>query len=748
MVHIKGVENSAGNGEESTLETRAKLVHALFELDYILSEEIYESIKGFSESELTELRNKLVKLISLVKGDVSGAIFYPNFPKYVKTLSEDELAYYRSMNYLYYGLRLQTGNVSFDYVPSTFIEVESNEEDSITLPKMVDEIKGYLETGYDSLSKTYPEKTVIEYGTEEEAINYIKDIIDAKTSISEDMRQVLDVILEFTPEDIEAVLPETINRKEIMANVVALLVGKDEGSLEPFKKYIETTTDVLRVLDVLNGGNGSLKTFTYTKMSRTTRRFILSLLDTLNPYIVSEDMFRNTKVWKGLLKVLHPFESRFNKYGKAQKSFKIFIEGDKSHTFNHRVEKGITQLKEDGKVENLLNTLKTRPGEFGRRLDLVLRSTSETKQGVVLKEFSEVVSDISSIILYQMKSHFDNYDTNISLVETVNGFHARKSENGVSQFSQYIVKGILDTELTRRLSGFEDMGKVYLDPKLKQLKMPISLRTSSVNSSRILTRGSRIPLSNKGNVRLFTHWTNHKVKGGESSTDVDLSVALLDENKDLKHRIAYYKQRVPEFKSLVFSGDMTNAPNPTGANEFIDFNKKELLDKGIRYLTMSVIVYHVYDDNGNKISFKGLEDVTAGWVEFDSDSEDIEQLKSNRYGRVEGVEFNTRDIKNQFDIISDSTSVVPLVIDLKRDELTWIDTYAPTKGYGGTVDANKHFVKESVEYYTKDKSITMYDLLDMHIKYRNGTEVYDKDTADKVFDLETLSIPEVLSQFI
>src|SRR5690625_3515144 len=71
-------------------EVRAKLVHALFELDYVLSEEIYNAIKGLTEEQLTEVHNKLIKLTALVKGDVSGEVFYPNFPKFVKSLTQEE----------------------------------------------------------------------------------------------------------------------------------------------------------------------------------------------------------------------------------------------------------------------------------------------------------------------------------------------------------------------------------------------------------------------------------------------------------------------------------------------------------------------------------------------------------------------------------------------------------------------------------------------------------------------------------
>src|SRR5699024_7856052 len=153
----------------------------------------------------------------------------------------------------------------------------------------------------------------------------------------------------------------------------------------------------------------------------------------------------------------------------------------------------------------------------------------------------------------------------------------------------------------------------------------------------------------------------------------DLSVALLDEDKNLKDRVAYYHQRVSGLKSLVFSGDKVNAPRPNGANEFIDFNKEELKQAGIRYVTMSLILFSSGEGLRNT-TFKGLEDVTAGWVEFDVGAEGVVRHKSQ-------VNFNIEETKNQFDVISDSTSSVPLVIDLYRDEMIWLDVFKPSKDF-------------------------------------------------------------------
>src|SRR5699024_3738900 len=157
-----------------------------------LSEEIYNTIKGLTEEQLTEVHNKLIKLTALVKGDVSGEVFYPNFPKFVKSLTQEELDYFRGMHYLYNGVGDITGNVNFNYVPSQFLEVEESE-----LPDILGKITEVLnsEEGYSKLLEEYPNKKVIEFGTEEEAIDYVRGVINSKASVSQDMIKVLDIIL-------------------------------------------------------------------------------------------------------------------------------------------------------------------------------------------------------------------------------------------------------------------------------------------------------------------------------------------------------------------------------------------------------------------------------------------------------------------------------------------------------------------------------------------------------------------------
>lgn len=193
-------------------------------------------------------------------------------------------------------------------------------------------------------------------------------------------------------------------------------------------------------------------------------------------------------------------------------------------------------------------------------------------------------------------------------------------------------------------------------------------------------------------------------------------------------------------KILVFSGDMVNAPRPKGANEFIDFNKEELKQAGIRYVTMSLILFSSGDGMRNT-TFKDLEEVTAGWVEFDVGTEGIVRHKSQ-------VKFNIEETKNQFDVISDSTSSVPLVIDLYRDEMIWLDVFKPSKNFHSRVDDASKFIKDAIDYYSTNQTMTIYELLDTHIKCRNGTEVYNKEDADTVFDLDTVSLPDILSDYL
>lgn len=771
-------------GEKGWIEdkdnvVKSRLVSELLNLGFKLDEPLYKKLDGMSVLEIVAVRERLIELIGLVRGNLTGEVFYPNFPEFVKELTDEDLDRYRfkhySTTYGYENIKdisdtVKVLEVMFDaqnglevsdnsgIIDNYILELVDREESYILTRsstmmhegyeelskgykeevengknKFLPEIKDYLDNNkYKEFLDKYDEKQTIKFGELSTALTYLQDIINSKSSINEDMVKMIGVITSLSESELEDILPEEITRKEIMAYVVSQLI-KDDKKVRQSNNYIKTATDLLRVMDVLNGGDASLKTFNYKKLNRQTRRYIMGLLNTINPYIASEDMFRNETYWNGLVQVIHPFERRFNKYSKSQKAFKLFVKGDKGHTYLSKqteLMKSVSIKSDKSKLEELVKLMKTRPSEFARNVDFLLKHSKGDVElsRDVLSTFDEVIGEVSNLVLHQMNKHFMNYDKS-SLVETRLGHHpVNVKEDRLDDYDVFIIQGVINRELSKRFSKESELGKVYLDSQLKQINLPLSLRTSSVKSSNVLTRGSKMPLKGKDKLRLFTRWKNNSYW---QHIDVDLSAMFLREDFSKYGEIAYYNQRIGGL-DITHSGDITSAPN--GAFEFIEVNKKDVLNKGIRYIVMSLIVYS--GDN-----FKGIEESTAGWVEFDAD----ENINMKLH---EVATFNKDSLRNQFDIVSDSKSVVPMIVDLEKDMMYWTDIYLTNQNSYQRIEDLTTGVRDIVKYFKETDNLTVYDLINTHIKERNGVEVYDKEDADLVFTLEDLSIPDILSNYL
>lgn len=96
------------------------------------------------------------------------------------------------------------------------------------------------------------------------------------------------------------------------------------------------------------------------------------------------------------------------------------------------------------------------------------------------------------------------------------------------------------------------------------------------------------------------------------------------------------------------SGDITRAPAPKGASEFIDINIQKLVEMGFRYVVMDVRSY-------SQIPFDELEECFAGFM-----------LRENL---VSSEVFEARTVKMKFDIILKSLETSPCLFDMSIQPL-------------------------------------------------------------------------------
>ena len=213
--------------------------------------------------------------------------------------------------------------------------------------------------------------------------------------------------------------------------------------------------------------------------------------------------------------------------------------------------------------------------------------------------------------------------------------------------------------------------------------VPVELVRRDVSSGlRHISRGERLPLPDRDTtdvIRMFVHWFGY---------DVDLGVMFTDAH--FKHVIGYvdytnlFRNTMRGF--VTHSGDLTHAPQPDGACEFIDIKlhqknnsalpwvgkKPDFMKKfpSARYAIMSLISYC-----GGP--FKGIDNVAG--------------VMTRSHGMA-GQIFEPRTVETAAHVAVRSTSAIPLIVDLEQWELIWVDTSIGTHlgGYStGQSDALK-----------------------------------------------------------
>ena len=674
----------------------------LQELGYSLSPTTIARFKNINETDAVRLFNETIEILKELRGVKNYKPMYPNFPKQVMEASEAEL-------YI---------NALIHYISSVIVDVTGN-PDNIWLPNYAKEKGAFLK------EKTLV--TVLNYIDEDGIKDIAKAIATSNTSLSESDKEDLRVFKEAG----YLVLPERIPNKENLSVVASLFIN---DSLTGIASYFKTATDVLRLAVALSGGDVSLaKPTKFRNFNRKERKFLLGLLNQVSS--LEEDMPRWKERWLRLGEKIHPgdFASRFDK---AYRAFSAIRSGTIETIRTH-----IEEAVRGGNTFTAVSLLSTRPGDFARRLDHLLRQTTKKRDRTrVVSSFLSVAKSVSTPVLLQVMNHFQHRDDLRVVFPKGNAAKVMSLDKELpslpDEVKNQVVNGI-STILTERFSSLSSLGNVYIDPKLKDCLVPFAQRSAS-KSLRTLVRGSKLPLEgNKNTIRFFVWWKDITSEGGYQSNgrvDIDLSATILDEDWNYVEALTYYNLR-GDFGC--HSGDITSAPK--GASEFIDINIDEALKRG-RYVVMTV-----HSFTGQKLS--DIPECSAGFM----------MRKQPQSGEV----YDPRTVVDRMDVASSSTSGIPLIIDLKERKVIWADVpmlslegnrygYYSYRGRINNVYTTKGTIQLLGKALTQVHKPNLYDLLKIHAKAR-GNVILDKNTADTIFSVENgtpFEIEKIASEYL
>jgi hypothetical protein len=582
--------------------------------------------------------------------------------------------------------------------------------------QQVDETELFPAKKRETLTEGTKFKT-IDIGKNDDIFTIFRNLVSAKTSISESDKNDISIIFEVHKDIIANHFPEEISHKEILSFIASLVI-QHLPSFDFLKGKIKTSTDVLRIATALSGGDISLAGPTkYKKFSRTERRFLLTLLEGCKN--LNEDMVRYKNYWIRLGEILHPGEYS-KRFPDAYDAFTILRNNVKIETFNSKAE---VLIKEKNVLE-LAKHLSKRPAELARKLDFILSNNKEHSSNILVDYFKNVADRIPTPTLLQVMANFKIRASesknirivlpkgNLAKVKVLDDFRPTMSQD----ISLSVVK-VINSILAERFSTLPELGKVYVDSKLSKYVVPSSQRSAS-RSLHTITRGSQIDLSDEGTVRMFIYW---KEPTG-LRTDLDLSAIMYDENWDMKDQISFTNLTGTGCKH---SGDIQSAPN--GASEFIDIDKKVVLERGVRYVAMNIYSFTAQP-------FAEMPECFAG----------VMGRKQPKSGEI----FEAKTVKHKFDVTAESAVAIPLILDLKENKVIWADL---SMNGGRHVEANTKSMKAICNALSKmaDFKPNLYDLLTIHASSR-GIVVDSPEEADIAFGEENVpfEIERIMSEFL
>ena len=695
----------------STIEAVLATANAeLMRMGYIITPDdnnfIINEYNGASEKTLADIGRALKSIVETVRkitGDDKVYIpMYPGFPYEVMEMSDDELLFNAVIHYMTDGIFQPRDAERLSYLVA---EKEKRSSDFETI----------IKNSLNSLKRISLVKSLTEID------DMFINISTSPVSLSDDDKRFIAFYIEHLY--VPMVLPEMPFKENAMF-VLGQLSKNNKINFVEVEKNLKTATDILRFYVALSGGDVSLSKKTrFVNLKNREYRFLMNALNNLcqkNIYNVIDDMWRYPEIWKRVGEKIHPGKY-INIYTGAVRAFSSIRNGKRPESFNSQVEK----LINNGQIIAAANELKTRPGMLGRSLDRLLSKLSNSsieEKREVLSIYRDIIEDLPSLMLYQITDHFKDRMENKPMRDFIIKGDISKVfsiENTMTPIDSSICKDIIRINslvLKMRNMGKPYIGGIYIDPSFEGYIVPFSQRSAS-DSMRPCTRGSKWKLKPDTNIlRSFCWWTNYNDDTGcEIRVDEDLSAIFIDslDKPKVIEYVNYTNMRLRDSDNnyiCIHSGDIVNGgpEDGLGSTEFVDVNINKAVTAGYRYC---IITVHSF----TSMPFEKFNS-RAGYMEM-TDNDIVDQKSI----------FIPEKVEMNMDINSESTSVIPVVIDLVDREVYWVDMTADVQGATRNINSTHSTIRNAVRSVLMRNRTSMADI----IRYNTPARGIIVDTAEE-----------------
>ncbi len=438
-------------------------------------------------------------------------------------------------------------------------------------------------------------------------------------------------------------------------------------------------SDVVKLADEINYRSAGRKNPKQLKLKNKDRKLLAAVIDRLIEAgkIDTKNCYEKKALWSGLLHHIH-----YKTDNRKGIEFLNAMRGDENHSALSEFEKA---LAEKGALE-AADVLVHRkgPGALLRNLDYLL-SRCESDEEV--KAVVEKIDTNNIIILLQLMFHyyseqvpyrtfkFLKYGMMRKHDETAAEIRRRKTI--LSKRDRETAASAIREQLEKVLKG--RLGKVYIDPDLKRMALPIQ-EGASQGGFGTLSKGSRIPLPEGKKIRAFTYW--------EKVNDIDLSVIGLDD--DLRQtEFSWRTMAGNQSKAVTFSGDQTAGFR--GGSEFFD------IDPDMVRKLFPKLHYLIFCNNIYSGGCKGFDTVVcrAGYMVRDTADS----------GRI----FEPKTVRSSFTIDCASRFAYLFGIDLRTNDFVWLNIANDSSSRIAGGNSMGFLTK----YFKMTKIISVYDFFAM-----------------------------------
>lgn len=389
-------------------------------------------------------------------------------------------------------------------------------------------------------------------------------------------------------------------------------------------------------------------------MPRKIRRQVLKALALFDDPTNLNLLVRRKPLWQKVMRSIRPYSIS----GHDQVKFQLDIIHDNItyRSFNSQVETAVA----DGETQRALELLETNPGMLIRRAQHLMRlsHTDPAAMARLCDAITEIgaQSRLSTLISAYNALRNRNAELVVIRILGVGPKLLRRIPDGVTAETVAQVKTALELAIRNRLTTTTPP----CGPVACGCPDPVELVRRDVSDTiRPLARGERIPLdvaADDCSIRLFMHWFGFDVDLGVIFADATLTqqLAYVDYTNLADNRLRHV---------VTHSGDIVYAPKPNGAAEFINIRLRSEAGRagaatvfdtipGVRYAIPVLISY-------SGLPFRLIDNYTGVMT---------------RRGLMSGEVFEPRTVETAMRLVNDGTSAIPFVIDLKNEELIWLDT--------------------------------------------------------------------------